>query len=587
MTVANPNIFPEKRQCVFASYHRVNRQIEYGRYKYDYDDLMVVKEKYFDEFGRVVKRMKLIENFERPFWVTKKQYRTHKDKREWEHLGKLEVYRSTQTNLSLAVQKALGERFPDPKKQIRIVARNPYVYGLDLSPAYFIKEAYDHKWKNFSVGFNDVCWLDIETDVLGAEENKIILITICMNNQVHCYCLEEFVRKNGLNYEQEAFEIMDRDLPIIRLNEEDKYSVSIHYLKTELEVITECLKQIHQWKPDYVSGWNVIGFDAVVIADRLMKLGEDPALHFSDPAVPNKYKGFKFKEGKKFSVSDSGKKTNLRPIQRWHEIIAPASFQWIDAMATYYQLRKHHGMEASYKLDDILYNNLKLRKYEIPEAASKRGFNKHVFMQQNFPVHYLVYNIFDVVGLDLLDKKTKDIRNTFSALLDVSEYRSNQSNPTKLVDALHTYLRRNENFVIGSTSDQMFNDMDKLLPPLDGWIVALPTIHLSPETGMNIIKEAPWLRTNVNNNNGDFDITSSYPIGGIFNNISRETTEIEVHRIEGVSMEERYLFGLNQMAGCINAITNARIVNKADDFMKVEEVFDQYFEAYEKQVTSG
>ena len=257
-------------------------------------------------------------------------------------------------------------------------------------------------------------------------------------------------------------------------------------------------------------------------------------------------------------------------------------------MATYYQLRKHKGMEPSYKLDAILEKNLKLRKYEIPEAESKRGLNKHVFMQRYYPVHYLVYNIFDVIGLDLLDKKTKDIRNAFGVLLGASDYRSNQSNPTKLVDSFHTYLRRHENHVIGSTSDQMFSELDKLLPPLDNWIVALPTTHLSPDVGMHLIKEAPWLRTNISNNNGDFDITSSYPLGGILNNISRETTEVEVHRIEGVSMEDRYLFGLNQMAGCVNAVSNARIVFKADDMIKVSDIYDQHqdaFEAYYKTLS--
>lgn len=574
---------PSKKQCVFATYHGVNRKIDYGQYRFDQDDLVVIKEKYEDENGKIIKRLRLIENFERPFWVTKKQFRTHKDKREWESLDHLMTFRSTQCNLSYAAQKALGERFPDPKKQLRMVARSPYIYGLDLSPTYIVKEAYTHKYKGWTGGFNDVCFLDIETDVLGAIENQIILITICMNNEVFCYVVEDFVKKSGLAYDEQAYKIMDEDLPIIRKNEKDPYTVKIVYCKDELEVIKQCFEQMHIWKPDYITGWNVIAFDAYVIAERLVANGQDPALYFSDPSIPNKYKGFRFREGKKFSVSDSGKKTNLRPIQRWHEIVAPASFQWIDAMATYYQLRKHHGMEPSYKLDSILEKNIKLRKYEIPEAQDKRGLNKHVFMQRHFPVHYLVYNIFDVVGLDLLDKKTKDIRSAFSELLGVSDYRSNQSNPSKLVDAFQTYLRREERFVLGSTSDQMFTDWDKLLPPLDGWIVALPTTMLSPSTGMNIIKEAPWLRTNFNNNNGDFDITSSYPIGGIFNNISRETTELEVHRIEGVSMEDRYLFGLNQMAGCVNAVSNARIAHKADDFIKVSQVFDECFAEFEKQ----
>ena len=60
------NVLSEKRQCVFASYHRPNREIDYGRYKYEYDDLVIIKEKFINQDNQVEKKLKMIENFERP-----------------------------------------------------------------------------------------------------------------------------------------------------------------------------------------------------------------------------------------------------------------------------------------------------------------------------------------------------------------------------------------------------------------------------------------------------------------------------------------------------------------------------------------
>lgn len=89
--------------------------------------------------------------------------------------------------------------------------------------------------------------------------------------------------------------------------------------------------------------------------------------------------------------------------------------------------------------------------------------------------------------------------------------------------------------------------------------------------------------TNIVTHCGDCDIESSYPWTGIFGNISRLTTEIEVSQIHGRSRSERYTFGLGLMGGKVNSMSNARIGFRLPDFAETQEVFDDTFEQFLKE----
>ena len=67
--------------------------------KYDQSDLHLVKEVIHFEDGTTKPNVKLIENYKRDFWVTKKGFRNHKSKKEREHLVKLTKFSSTQVLL--------------------------------------------------------------------------------------------------------------------------------------------------------------------------------------------------------------------------------------------------------------------------------------------------------------------------------------------------------------------------------------------------------------------------------------------------------------------------------------------------------
>jgi len=120
------------------------------------------------------------------------------------------------------------------------------------------------------------------------------------------------------------------------------------------------------------------------------------------------------------------------------------------------------------------------------------------------------------------------------------------------VDQLHYYCLK-QGRVIGTTSDEMTNDLDKLTIGLRNWIIMLPA-HLVADNGLRIIEESPDLSTNIRCHIGDLDVAASYPNGGAVFNISKETTRKELVEIEGISEYTRRMQGINLSAGQTNAV---------------------------------
>ncbi|MFO6295845.1 hypothetical protein, partial [Pseudomonas aeruginosa] len=65
-------------------------------------------------------------------------------------------------------------------------------------------------------------------------------------------------------------------------------------VETPVDIIIECFKRLHTWKPDFFAFWN-ISFDIGRILKTLEHYGVNPADIFSDPSVPKNYRFFHFK----------------------------------------------------------------------------------------------------------------------------------------------------------------------------------------------------------------------------------------------------------------------------------------------------
>jgi hypothetical protein len=180
-----------------------------------------------------------------------------------------------------------------------------------------------------------------------------------------------------------------------------------------------------------------MNYDLKKIDEVFKKYNYDSARIFSDPAVPDVFCKWKYKEGKTQKVTQSGKTTGLHPADRWHIAECPASFYFIDAMCLYKRIRLAAGMVSSYSLDATLKRHLGIGKLNFADVDKLNGTAWHKEMQTAYRVEYCIYNIFDNIGQELLDEKTGDINKSFTALVGVSDFDKFNSNPRRIVDDLN------------------------------------------------------------------------------------------------------------------------------------------------------
>jgi hypothetical protein len=509
------------------------------------DDLHLVKETVHNDDGTTTPNVRLIKNFPRPIWRTKKGFQRHKDKKEWEMLDRLDRFETTQSKIDVAIARIVNNGYVP--RDVRELRRSPYLYGSDILSTCVLKKSYMDKFPSLNAVF-DVAAFDIEADVVNGTE-EIIIATISYRDRVFTAIQKSFLSgmvdvKNRLDavYNQYIGDVYaDR-----------KIDWQVEIVDREIDIVLECFKKAHEWKPDFVAIWN-IAYDMEMMLKACTRAGYRPEDVFSDPIVPPEYRFFKFKKGTNKKTTASGKVMPIPPQAQWHTVFTPASFYFIDAMCVYFNLRSQKGKDPSYSLDFILRKTFKdkIRKLKIEAANHVRGIDWHKLMQREFKLEYVVYNVFDCVSMELLDEETKDLRLTMPSFAEWTDFQNFNSQPRRLVDKLH-YFCLDHGRVIGSTSDEMTDEFDKMTTSLSNWIVTLPA-HLVADNGLQCIQENEWMRTNIRAHVGDLDVAASYPNGECTFNISKETTRKEIVKIEGISNRTQRIQGINLSGGATNA----------------------------------
>ena len=458
------------------------------------DDLIAIKETVHLENGETRPSMNFIENYERDFYVTKHAHRTHDQKTEWEQMNKLQRFKTTQNKMPEAVARALGN--PGFKASLPILARSPYLYGTDVSGSVIVKNSYRERWPDCN-SESTVAVLDTETDVIEGHE-EIISISITYKNKAVLLATKHFLR-NTNTPEASFHKALDLYLGSGKKNENMGDLINARNLSVEFglvdnagEAVKLAIEKAHQWMPDFLAIWNM-NFDVPKMMTVLERYGYNPADVFSDPKVPPKYRYAYYREGPSNKITASGKYMTLHPAERWHTLTCPSSFYVIDAMCVYLRVRIVKGKEASYALDYILGKDLNLGKLRFKEAEEYTGLQWHRYMQKNHPMEYLVYNLFDCIGVEMLDEKNKDLALTLTTLIESSDYARFPSQPRRTCDDLHFYLLK-RNMVIASTSDSMEEELDEHVWSTSDWVVTLPT-HLVDDNGIALTEELPDVKS--------------------------------------------------------------------------------------------
>ena len=525
------------------------------------NDMHVVKEYTYLKDGKRIPTMRLIPNYERQFWITRPGFRNHNDKKEAEELSKLQSFTSTQSRLNDTISRALYGR-PAINTNFRQLAKSQYLYGCDIKTSSLIKTDYEKEYPDFIFPKSSVAALDIETDVVHGTDD-IILITLSYGSKVATAINTAYLPDTNITRRQ-----LDE---FVEKNSKELYSkrgIEIEYIfcKTPGQCCNEIIKKAHEWKPDFISIWNM-NFDLPYIIRTLEKEGFSLKDVFSDPSVPYAYRHFNYIEGSAQKVTQDGSITPLHWADRWHVVDTPSSFYFIDAGCLYKRLRIAKGMEPSYALDFILNKYLgegKLKVDVLPLTAAKpvnplrkqreiTGLRWHQLMQAHHPVAYVIYNQYDCIRLEQLDENIQDISSSFSTLCGISDYSNFTSNPRKIVDDLHFFYQQHGK-VIATTGSNMKDEKDELVVSMRKWIVTLPAFMVDGDTGISVIKDLPSVKSMIRIHLADLDIEGTYPTIEVVANISKETTVRELSRIEGLTEDDQRMVGINLSGGHANAL---------------------------------
>mgnify|MGYP000393743039 CR=1 FL=1 len=508
-------------------------------------DLHVVKEMLHLKDGRVVPNLRKISNYQRPFWITKKGYQNHNDKKESEEITRLQEFRCTQTDLVRRITMALDR--PGMQGGLRQVCRSPYVYGADILAAALIKQGYMDKWPETNTPYS-VSYGDTETDVVHGTE-EILMATLSWKERVYTVVQASFVKgfSNVVPRLQDMAQRLMGDV-IKERNLQWEFVIA----NDEADVVMKFFEKAHEWGPDFLAIWN-IDFDIPRMIKALTKVGIDPAQVLCDPSIPPEFRYYEYKQGPSQKVTAEGKVTPIKPAARWHTLNAPAKFYVIDGMCAYKQVRTGQPEQPSYGLDAILTaEKVGINKLDIEEAKEYEGLKWHQVMQTQHQLEYIIYNGGDCICGEKLDEKINDLSVALPMLAGCSVFDNVKSQPRRTVDMLHTFMQKHGH-VIGTTSNEMSGEMDELTVDLKGWIVMLPA-HQVADNGICVIEEIPDLRSNIRRDVGDLDVSASYPNGGEVFNISKHTTSKEIIDIIGVTEYQRRMQGVNLSGGHTNAV---------------------------------
>jgi len=550
----------------------------YGRNRnHKHEDVVLVKEHLHYPDGTIKPNLRVIKNYQRPFWITKPEFRDHKDKKEFEVVSKLEKYTSTQAALADNIKRALGIRGQyTPLRELR---ENQYVYGIDIATPVLIAKEYKDLEPDLSSD-STLAVMDYETDVLNGTE-KIVSGSISMKDKCVIAVTRDFMN-NRTDQEiiegtlAKAEELIPTELKErgINLHEimDGEGGIDIHVCENNLEVVRKLMGYAHKWMPDYLCFWNM-KFDIGKIIEACEEHNYDPAHVLSDPRVPPAYRHYNWLPDSDFKENPDGNRTTKHPADQWHKLESMASFVCIDLMSLFKKARVTDQQRPSYSLDAILDEILKIRKLKIKELEGVVGLDWHIRMQRKYKFEYLVYNAFDCISVEMLDEETGDCSKGFRGSLGISQPTRYASNPKRLADDLHfEYLEKGK--VIACTSADMTDELCNETPIKKGWIITLAS-ELEHNIGVKCLLEFPMIRTNISLHAFDVDIKSAYPTGGSTLNVSKSTKYMELCSIIGLDEYTTRAIGINLTNTPVNALEIAAAVYDYPDPFDVLAAFEE------------
>lgn len=538
-------------------------------------DMLYIKEALTLDNNSIVPKIRIVENFNRPIWVTAPQYRDHREKKEFESTDRLQVKECTDSELSRTIALMLDQQHLANRPDL--LKFSPFVYGGDISAAAYYKylalQKNDFVQSKYSVGA-----LDLETST-NKGDRDIYMGSIAMfrNGKLHIragYIKSWYPDNDAVQQIKTKF---DELLPQYK----DKYHLDVLAHDTQVGFIRDIFKYANKWAPDFLSIWNIKFDIGEVILPILLKAGIDPKDVICDLRLPSHLRHFEFIPGRTMKVMASGKKSPIPLDMQWQKVKATTTFQLIDSMRVYRLLRIPFGRDPSYALDAILAKEGIDGKLKSETAKHLNGVSWHIHMAEKEKATYCIYNFVDNIRLLELDAKVNDLSLSLPIFTGIAPF----------VDFASSTIKNYHNlFMYGLTVDQIIGtmcDIEKMHeryskdPNLegrdvyhyktfgrDGWTETLPQGNFVRQ-GLQFFKDFPYIVTNARGYAVDLDAVSAYPSAVIAANVSRATTYTEVIEVQGMSLDEVKQLQLGAIIGNTNSI---EYCNRMFSITSLEEV---------------
>lgn len=511
------------------------------------DDAHIITYVHHFSDGKMYKELKVIRNWLRPIWITKEINRKYKDKKEFEHISRLDKVKTRQVDMDKAICSKL-DIIPS-NYNLRVLKDSPYIYGYDIPSialmAYEIKKRNNNHVSNYHV-LN----LDTEGDVTG-KYNDMSICTLSMPGYRHTAALRRLYKGYNTDAEIEA-RIRELDAEYLPDSETKKnckiYNITLH--DTDTELIDTVISVCHGIMPDFVTIHNLKYDVGEFLRLRIKKEGDlDSATRkladlFRDPSLPKSMSKFNYNP-----ADGTGK--SKRWEDQWSSVDISASFMIMDTMTTYSYIRQATGkVVGGYGLDNLLKKHKVAGKLlyedEVTKTCSKKEYHAH--MSENHPFEYTIYANQDTVGMTELERQTEDFTQSLAIFAGISDF-------NRFNSSVHKYIctAYNENvedgWIIGTTP-RTSNVITGL--GTNNWIITLPSGHIQ-DIGLHITN-VPGLTTNVTAHADDADCVSSYPSDIQALNVSMATLRAEILSVGDYSLDYFKAQNINIISSRANTI---------------------------------
>lgn len=560
-----------------------------------YDDLAIAKLVDHYDDGSLARRCRVFKNPKRPVWITKPQFRTHKEHKEYESVKKLDSFKVNQASMVETIKRKTDIYIPDRAiSHPTDLNTSPYLYGTSIHVKEIIKNFYNNKCPDLksptTLGIMDIETFTGNYGFDRPEEHIITHFSLCTIDRGYLAVTKDYlndVEEGETPMTPEEFKSAVIEYVKFKDPLTSKYmkevDVEVFVVEDEIEVIKVIFENVHALSLDVCMFFN-IGYDMEVITKRIDYHIENnpkyrnllPGDLFCHPDVPREYRNIRFVKGRE-------KRANGSPAdfyEKWSYLNGALGY----FLGDYAQLFKGKIRAGSAKeemnLNAFLKKHAGIKKVDLsfPGSENCSSDEKHKIMAKRYKIEYGAYSLFDSYGLCYLDNQDKisDVKLKLD-LLARETCLEDYFFSTKQAMNWKFFAGIKRNVILGNPSpSEANNPFNKLTQNGIGWIITL--------VSHNQI-EPCYITNSLNYNqlliylyNFDEDIISSYPLTTYAWKVSKSTCKAELVSIEGLSEMESRIVGLNVSGGRCNAQSISRSVYNLPSFERMCEEFETYLE---------